>query len=31
MHSLHLVTLLAIDIPLSDICMGMEEWEGRKG
>jgi uncharacterized iron-regulated protein len=25
------VTSLAVDIPRSDICMGMEEWEGRKG
>jgi hypothetical protein len=28
---LHLVTSLVVDIPRSDICMGMEEWKGRKG
>jgi hypothetical protein len=25
------VTSLVVDIPRSDICMGMEEWKGRKG
>jgi hypothetical protein len=25
------VISLVVDIPRSDICMGMEEWKGRKG
>jgi hypothetical protein len=25
------VTSLVVDIPRSDICMGMEEWKGLKG
>jgi hypothetical protein len=28
---LHLVTSLVVDIPRSDICMGMEEWKVQKG
>ena len=31
MYSLHLVTSLAVDIPRTDICIGMKEWEGWKG